>query len=215
MGKILYILFKIILITILPFIILIRGSVYIHEHYDPGGMFSLIGGVIITSIVLVLYFTVFYGIIAKKVGDLGSFKRRWVIAMLILGGYTIHGLFFISTSNVKSSNLKEELSDLHPLLRISVSTIIMLDKDLIITDASRMPEDYRKMGLPSKSSSLHFKQKDGYAYAMDLRTNTRHEFRNALLKGYFWAMGFNTLRHGGTGDHLHISLKCHYRPRSI
>jgi len=215
MGKILYILFKIILIAILPFIILIRGSVYIHEHYDPGGMLSLVGGVIITSVVLVLYFTVFYGIIAKKVGDLGSFKRRWVIAMLILGGYTIHGLFFISTGNVKSSSLKEELNDLHPLLRISVSTIIMLDKDLIITDASRMPEDYRKMGLPSKSSSLHYKQKDGYAYAMDLRTNTRHEFRNFLLKGYFWAMGFNTLRHGGTGDHLHISLKCHYKPRSI
>lgn len=215
MGKIFYILFKVILITILPFIILIRGSVYIHEHYNPGGMLSLVGGVIITSVVLVLYFTVFYGIIAKKVGDLGSFKRRWVIAMLILGGYTIHGLFFISSSNVKSSNLKKELNDLHPLLRMSVSTIIILDKDLIITDASRMPEDYKKMGLPSKSSSLHYKQKDGYAYAMDLRTSTRHEFRNFLLKGYFWAMGFNTLRHGGTGDHLHVSLKCHYRPQSI
>ena len=215
MGRLFYIIFKILLIIILPFIILIRGSVYIHEQYDPGGYPSMIGGVIITSVLLVLYFTVFYGVFARRVGDLGSFKRRWVIAMLILTGYTIHGLFFISTNNVKSSTLKDELSDLHPLLRISVSTVIMIDKDLIITDASRIPEDYRKMGLPSKSSSLHYRQKDGYSYAMDLRTNSRHEFRNTLLKGYFWAMGFNTLRHGGTGDHLHISLKCHHRPGSI
>ena len=203
------------MIIVLPFIILIRGSVYLHETYDYGGYFSLIGGIIITSVILVLYFTVFYGMIAKKVGDLGSFKRRWIIALLILVGYAIHGLFFISTNNIKSSALKSEIIDLHPILRIGVSTIIMLDKDLIITDASRMPEDYRKMGLPSKVSSLHYKQKDGSAYAMDLRTNKRHELRNFLLKSYFNLMGFNTLRHGGTGDHLHISIKCHYRPGSI
>lgn len=215
MGRLLYIIFKIVLIVILPFIILIRGSVYIHSNYEYPAMLSLIGGIVITSIVLVLYFSVFYGIFAKRVGDLGSFKRRGLIALLIVAGYTMHGLFFISTKNVKSVELKKELNELHPLLRIAVSTIIKIDSDLIITDASRVSEDYRRMGLKNKASSLHYRQKDGYAYAMDLRTNSRHEVRNFLLKTYFNLMGFNTLRHGGTGDHLHISLRCHYRPGSI
>ena len=215
MRRLIYIIFKIILLTVLPFLILIRGSVYIHDNYSPGPYLSLIGGAGLTILVLVIYFTFFYGIVANKVGDIGSFKRRGVIALLIVAGYCAHGLFFISSKNIKSPALKKELSDLHPLVRIAVSTIAIIDKDLIITDASRVPEDYRRMGLPTKSSSLHYRQQDNYAYAMDLRTNSRNEFRNFLLKSYFGLMGFNTLRHGGTGDHLHISLPCHFRPGSI
>jgi hypothetical protein len=91
----------------------------------------------------------------------------------------------------------------------------LIDENLVITDASRVPEDYKKMGLPTNKSSLHYKQKDGYAYALDLRTNGRYEIRNFLIKSYFYFMGFNTLRHVGTDDHLHISLPCHYKKGGI
>jgi hypothetical protein len=208
-------LIKAILFIILPFIFLVRGSVYIHEKYEYLPYVSLLGGILVTSLLLLIYFFIFYGLVFKKVGSGSTLKKVGITVFLIVGGYCIHGLFFISSKNVKSPGLKNEIVDLHPILRIAVSTIIILDKDLIITDASRMPEDYRKMGLPTKSSSLHYKQKDGYAYALDLRTNRRGEIRNFFLKSYFKLMGFRTLRHGGTGDHLHISLKCNYRPRAI
>jgi hypothetical protein len=215
MKRLFFLLFKGLLFLVLPFIILIRGSVYIHENYEYLPYISLLGGIIITALLLLIYFTIFYSFVFKRIGSGETLKRTALAAFLIVGGYCIHGLFFISSNNMKSSSLSKELTDLHPILRIAVSTIIILDKDLIITDASRVPEDYRKMGLRTKSSSLHYKQKDGYAYALDLRTSSRTEIRNILLRTYFWMMGFNTIRHGGTGDHLHISLDCHYRPGAI
>jgi len=30
--------------------------------------------------------------------------------------------------------------------------------------------------------------------------------RNRLVQAYFWSMGFATLRHVGTADHLHVEL---------
>ena len=118
----------------------------------------------------------------------------------------------MSGENFKSEGIKNEIRKVHPILRLSLSTLIHLDSGLIITDADRQPEDYKKMGLPSKSHSLHYKQSNGYAHAIDLRTRGRGEFRNFLIKSYFQLMGFNTLRHGGTGDHLHVSLISHDRP---
>jgi hypothetical protein len=79
----------------------------------------------------------------------------------------------------------------------------------------RVAEDYRRMGLPSNTTSLHYQQKDGYAYAVDIRTNDRSMVRNTLMKVYFNLMGFRSLRHSGSDDHLHISLYCPFLPRSF
>ena len=124
-------------------------------------------------------------------------------------------MFFISSDNIKSEGLRKEINELHPILRMGVSTFVLMDGDLIITDASRVPEDYNKMGLKTIKNSLHYKQKDGYAYAIDLRTTRRSEWRNQAMTIYFKLLGFNTLRHTGTGDHLHVSLNCHYRKGAI
>jgi hypothetical protein len=50
-------------------------------------------------------------------------------------------------------------------------------------------------------------QEDGYAYAVDIRTLGRPEWRTRLVSLYFRAMGFGTLRHVGTADHLHVYLE--------
>jgi hypothetical protein len=141
--------------------------------------------------------------------------RRSMIVFIFVLGYGIYGLIYISGSNVKHKEVKKEYTQLHPILRVAISTIVFLDKDLIITDASRVKEDYKKMRLRSKNRSLHYRQKNGYVHALDLRTNNRSGVRNFLLKSYFYLMGFNTLRHGGTGDHLHISLDSRDSPGAI
>jgi len=210
MGILLKIL-RVVLIIVLPFFILIRGSAFIHNNYNLGPWVSLGGGAIITASILFIYMTFIYRRFTKKFGDSDNLKRRSLFALSLVVLYCGYGLFFISSNNIKNPALKSEISDLHPLLRMSVSTFIIIDKNMIITDASRVPEDYRKMGLKTAKNSLHYKQKDGYAYAIDLRTNNRNEFRNKLMQLYFKVLGFNTLRHIGTDDHLHLSLKCYYR----
>ena len=203
---------RVVLVIVLPFLLLIRGSIFVHSNYNLGAWISLGGGAIITTILLFLYMTFVYRRFTKKFGDSDNLQRRSLFALALVGIYCGYGLFFISSDNVKNPTLKQEISDLHPILRMGVSTFILVDKKMIITDASRVPEDYRKMGLKTSKNSLHYKQKDGYAYAIDLRTNDRNEFRNSLMNIYFRILGFQTLRHGGTGDHLHVSLRCHYRP---
>ena len=210
MGVILKII-RVVLIVVLPFFILIRGSAFIHNRHDLGPWLSLGGGAIITAFILFIYMTFIYKRFTKKFGDSDNLKRRSLFALSLVVLYCGYGLFFISTDNIKNPELQSEISDLHPILRMGVSTFIIMDKDMIITDASRKPEDYKRMGIKTPKNSLHYTQKDGYAYALDLRTNGRHEFRNTLMKLYFNLLGFNTLRHVGTDDHLHVSLICHYR----
>ncbi|MCB0686013.1 MAG: hypothetical protein KDC53_05795 [Saprospiraceae bacterium] len=113
---------------------------------------------------------------------------------------------------MKSPEISKEYTRLHPILRVGIANLVLLDKDIIITDADRLPEDYHQMGLSSKAHSLHYRQSNGYAHAVDIRTNDRSAIRNFLLKIYFRSMGFHVLRHGGTGDHLHVSLLSHDRP---
>ncbi len=179
---------------------------------DWGTWPSLAGGVVITAILLFIYMTFVYGRMTGKVGDKDNLQRRFLFAFLVVAGFSIQALIFMSNDNMKSEEVKKEYKSLHPFLRLGVSTIVLIDKDLVVTDASRVPEDYEKMGLAKKGQSLHYKQEDGFAYAIDLRTNDRSEFRNQALAIYFGAMGFNVLRHVGTADHLHISMKCKFHP---
>ena len=76
----------------------------------------------------------------------------------------------------------------------------------MITDADRTPEFYARAGLAANESSLHFPQDDGFVHALDLRTINRPEWRNLAAGLAFRAMGFHTLRHVGTADHLPVSL---------
>ncbi len=215
LGNILYNLVKIILLLTLPFIVLIKGAVWLHNTYEWQPYPAIIGGVLGTALIVAFYFYFIHGYLSGRLSGLETFKRSIWISVFLVGIYAVNGLLFISASNTKTKAVQQEFLSLHPILRLSVSTIVFLDSDLIITDAKRIPEDYKKMGLPSKRRSLHYKQKSGFVHAMDIRVNNRSELRNNLLKWYFQAMGFNVLRHGGTGDHLHISISSHDLPGAI
>lgn len=211
----LYNISKIILILTLPFLLLIRGAVWAHEALAIHAWLSVGVGTLLAALLLMAYFFFFYGQVTGKVSDLQTLKRSTLVALVLVGGFALNGVLYISNTNTKTTQVQKEFRSLHPILRLSVSTIIFLDSDLIVTDAKRQPEDYRKMGLPSKKRSLHYKQSDGYVHALDIRVNGRTEVRNFLLKWYFKGMGFNVLRHGGTGDHLHISLSSRDLPGAI
>lgn len=212
MKTLLYFIFKIILLLSLPFICFVRGAVYLYEQQNYGSWIAIFGAAGITTFLLIIYMIFFYGSLTGKVGSL---KKKLILSLILVMGYGTHALYFFSEQNAKHNSVQKEFTSLHPILRLSISTIIHLDEGLIMTDANRQPEDYRKMGLKSKKHSLHYKQKNGFVHAFDVRTKNRSWVRNGLLQLYFKAMGFNTLRHGGTGDHLHISLKSRDRPWAI
>ena len=212
---ILSLIFKALLILTLPFILLIRGAIHLHIHHQTYPSISIMGGMLLATLLVIVYLVFVYGYATGYWTSLQTLKKIAWIALFLVGAYSLHALLFLAKHNAKTPAIQQQYTQLHPILRLSISTVLFLDKDVMITDAQRQPEDYRKMGLPSKKRSLHYPQSDGYVHAVDIRTKGHFEVRNFFLKLYFSAMGFNTLRHIGTGDHLHISLLSHDYPRGI
>ncbi len=132
------------------------------------------------------------------------------VALPIVLGFCVYSLGWVSSFNAHSPGVRGLYNDLHPTLRLAIGTATLTDPHVVITGISRERADYARMGLSPVENSLHFEQEDGWVHAVDLRTRGRSEIRNRLAELYFRAMGFRALRHGGTGDHLHIALP---RPR--
>ena len=205
-------LFYLLILLILPFILLIRLAVWMHTTYAWNGWMALGVSCAATTILMLLYFTVMYSKMTGKLGTWLALKRRAYFAGFLVFSFAAYSLFYISSDNVKYADVRSAYRELHPILRMSIATVILVDRNLLITDAGRLPEDYKKMGLKSKKNSLHYLQADGFTHALDLRTNNRAEWSNKMVELYFRMMGFNTLRHVGTDDHLHVSLMVHERP---
>lgn len=208
--------FWLVLVIVLPFILLIRVSVFMYAQFDLNPWLCLAIGAVPTFILTFIYLNrITKAFSSKKKTTEGARKINLRIAIVLVGGFVAYTVFFLSGNNAKTTQVKGEYHSVHPLLRTTVGTLAIFDRDMVITDMSRVPEDYQDMGLATKGRSLHYPQSDGYVHALDLRTNDRAEWRNTALLWYFELMGFNTLRHIGSGDHLHVSLFIHERPGAL
>jgi len=186
-----------------PFVLLLRGGLHAHGTWGWGPWPAVLAGVIFGAGAL----GVLTWIVLLVAGMPGAVRRFLSRGALLLGvAYAGYGLVYVAARNAKGPEVRSEYGSLHPLLRLASTTLFLVDDGAVVTDASRVPADYRAMGLTPRESSLHFRQDDGYVHALDLRTSGRHEWRNRLVSGAFRLMGFRTLRHSGTADHLHISL---------
>ncbi len=193
-----------VLLSVLPFILLVRGGVFAYQQWGLGAWPSLAVSTAATALLLACYAWA----VSRRLGA-GKWFRKFMIraAALAAAAFVAYSLLVIAGGNVKSEEVRAEYSALHPLLRMGVSVFVLADADAVITDADRTPEFYARAGLPANESSLHFRQDDGFVHALDLRTINRPEWRNLAAELAFRAMGFNTLRHVGTADHLHVSLR--------
>ncbi len=208
-GAILGGVLKLALIIALPFAVLVRGSVFFYEHGGTPVWLSLLTAAILTGGVVTAYAVW----IARKFMRRGVRGGRalvmplakWVALPLVLF-YCGYSLLYLASVNAKSAPVRAYYGSLHPLLRLALSTAILVDRDILITDTGRVPEDYGKMGLPANTRTRHYKQKDGWIHAVDLRTTRRGIIKNRGIQFYFWLMGFDTRRHVGTADHLHVEL---------
>lgn len=187
----------------LPFYLLVGAAVLLYRHLGFSTWPALLSGVVLTALVLTLYSC---RVTRRVVGRRRLARPLAQISLAVVAAYCLYGLVYLSSMNVKEEGLRDHYRSLHPLMRIATSTFILLDRDLVITDLQRRPEDYGRMGLPVYERSLHFLQADGYAHAVDLRTLGHSQWRNLAMEAYFRLMGFRVRRHVGTADHLHVSL---------
>jgi hypothetical protein len=194
---------KIVVVALLPFLALVRTAVFLYEHERVPAVLALFGGIVTTTAVVALYGAWLSHRLTGRM-RFSLIARR--IALPIALAYCGYALLYLSSANAKSERVRTYYQSLHPLLRVALSTVILADGDLVVTDLARRPSDYSAMGLPVHDGSLHLIQADGYAHAADLRTAGRGELTNRLVQLYFWSMGFSTLRHVGTADHLHVEL---------
>ena len=191
-------------LAVAPFFLLIRGGVFAYREWGWETWPALAASAGATALLMAIY-----GWLAGRRAGAGKGLRKAMVRLpvLLALAYVAYALVYVGGANTKSPEVRAEYQQLHPLLRIAASVVILADPAAVITDAGRTPDFYRRMGLPANEASLHFRQDDGFVHALDLRTNGRPEWRNRAVEMAFWALGFHSLRHVGTADHLHVSLR--------
>jgi len=191
-------------LAVLPFALLIRGGVFAYQEWGLGTWSALLLSATGSALLLGLYAWA----VSRKLGAGKGVRTLFTRAAMGVGiAYVGYALVFVASENVKSEDIAAQYTTVHPLLRIASSALILVDRSAVITDAGRTAEDYWLMGLPPNEASLHYEQETGFVHALDLRTNGRPEWRNKAVELGFWALGFHSLRHVGTADHLHLSLR--------
>ena len=196
--------FSFLFFVLTPVVLLLRVSVWSYSELTlPIWMDVAIGAI---AAMLVMYLGLW---MLLRRFSFPKWKILSRIAAILVFVYTCFALLYVSVDNVKQPDIQETYLSLHPLLRLAVSTYVLIDSDAVITDTGRSLQDYTAMGLPANQNSLHFEQPDGYVHALDLRTIDRSSFRNQVSAFGFRMVGFHVLRHNGTADHLHISLPVH------
>jgi len=161
-----------------------------------------------SAIVLFLFWMIILTIISLLISGkilINKYVRNTVLLSLLT--YTGFATLFVNQVNFKSVDIQETYMHLHPVVRLGLTTTILVDSDLMITDGKRTKNDYIKWGLNPLQRSDHYIQKNtGYVHAVDIRTIGRPEWKNKLTEFGFKLMGYKTLRHVGTADHLHVYL---------
>lgn len=188
---------------LLPFIIVLRIAVVSYQENVYDGWESLGLGMLAAVALVCVYIAVFMWSFGLRRGLFMPLLNVCLTAMLVYCGFA---LFHLANSNAKTEEVRGYYTVLHPFLRVAVRNLVFLDPDLVITDLQRTRDDYQRMGLKPRQYSLHFRQPTGFVHAMDLRTNGRSQFNNLIVELYFILMGFETIRHLGTADHIHVSL---------
>ena len=190
----------------LPFVVLVRGAVVLYTSAGWPWLLALLASGSAMIGVLALY----GALVSRRLTGQARFGwiARWV-ALPLVAGFLVRGLISLDRSHAQSESIRAEYHDTHPLLRMALTTLDLADDQLVVTDMSRTAADYTRMGLPVVANTLHGVQRDGWVHAVDIHTAGRGFIVNLLVQGYFELMGFRTLRHVGTADHLHVELPLH------
>jgi hypothetical protein len=187
----------------LPFYLLVRGVLLASARWGWNAWLAVAFGMLLAALA-----TSSIAWWAQRRLALGiSFRALATrVALPLVAVFCAFSLLHLSRANAKTPEVREAWGMLHPALRLAVGTLRLLDGRIVLTDIERGPTDYAAMRLPRPEHSFHYCQEDGTVHAIDLRTEGRGAVRNGLVRAYFELLGFETTRHVGTADHLHVRL---------
>jgi hypothetical protein len=191
------------ILAALPFYLLVRGALVASARWGWNAWLAVAFGMLLSALAA-------SGIAwwAQRRLALGiSFRALATRAALpLVAVFCAFSVVHLSRSNAKDAEVRAAWTALHPALRLAVGTLRLLDGRIVLTDIERGEADYAAMRLPRPEHSFHYRQEDGTVHAIDLRTEGRGAVRNELVRAYFELLGFETIRHVGTADHLHVRL---------
>ncbi|WP_445665499.1 hypothetical protein [Fodinibius sp. AD559] len=192
-----------VLALVMPFLLLVRTSVFMYNTYQTSGWLALSIGCVATVLLLLLY----GGVFVYKFG-MGKKALKYIFRgiLVLVAAYTFYGMLYYSSLNTKTEEIRSYYRSLHPIVRVALTTVTLADSDVVVTDIQRRPEDYHRMGLSENEQSLHYVQTSGYVHAVDVRTKGRARWKNWMFEYSFKLFGLSTIRHIGTADHLHVYL---------
>ncbi len=191
------------LLAALPFYLLVRGALHATAAWGWNAWLAVVFGALLAGLAA-------SGIgwwVQRKLGLQIPFRA--LAGGLVLPAVAIFcalSLLQLSRSNAKSPEVRSGWATLHPALRLAVGTLRLVDGHIVLTEIERGPSSYAAMRLPRPIHSYHYRQDDGTVHAVDLRTDDRGAVRNGLMQLYFELLGFETIRHVGTADHLHVRV---------
>ncbi|MEX2152814.1 MAG: hypothetical protein WD825_05695 [Gemmatimonadaceae bacterium] len=199
---VLFAILKVAAVVALPFVVYVRASVLLYVQGAPSWL--AVSGAAILTMALAAGYAAW---LSRRFS--GRARARTIshwVALPIAAAWCAYAALYLARVNAKSDQVRAYYAAVHPVLRVALATAILADPDIVVTDLQRTPEDYGRMGLPVNNRTKHYRQPNGWVHAVDLRTRERGEIRNRMVQLYFWTMGFQTLRHVGTADHLHVQL---------
>ena len=141
-------------IIALPFVVYVRSSVFLYDH--GAHVWVAIVGAAGLTMALVLIYAAGLGRQLHGRARVRSLLR-W-IALPIVAAWCLSSLFYLARVNAKSDEVRGYFLSVHPILRVALSTVILVDPGIVITDMARRPSDYGRMGLPMNDKSMHFEQ---------------------------------------------------------
>lgn len=191
------------LLLALPFYLLVRGSLHASAEWGWNAWLAVVFGALLAGLAAsgIAWWA------QRKLGFEIPFRALATRAVLpAVAVFCAVSLVHLSRSNAKSPEVRSAWAALHPVLRLAVGTLRLVDGRIVLTEIERGPESYAAMRLPRPVHSYHYRQEDGTVHAIDLRTDGRGALRNGLVRLYFELLGFETIRHVGTADHLHVRL---------
>ena len=192
------------LLAFLPFFVLVRVGTAAVQGWGLGGWTSLGLGALAVAAVLGLY----AGVLGWKEEAWAGVWRVLRRGGLGLGGVVlVYGVVWVGPVMAEDQAVRAEYRALHPVLRLAAGPVFLADPGRVVTDPSRTVEDYRLLGLSEAEADLHFVQEDGSVHAVDFHTGGRAAWGNRTVELGFWLLGFHSLRHRGTADHIHVSLR--------
>ena len=172
-------LLKALAVVALPFLVYVRASVFLYRHGAHPWIAILVSAILTVGIV-----SGFVILLARRFRGRARVPTvvKWA-AVPVVFTWCVYAAFYLSRVNVKSDDVRAYYSAVNPILRVALSTIVLVEPDLVVTDMGRVPASYRRMGLPVNHRTMHYRQPDGSTPPLTINNDGNTYAGLTLVKG--------------------------------